>query len=746
MPFKGHYNGCMGLADLLDFSPWNGIRRLPDIDDHNESNVPGLYVVGDLANAPVIKMAFAQGATVARHVYQTLGAHSAATDVFDVVVIGAGPAGIGAGLALQDLGANFAILERQRPFSTIENFPKGKLIFSEPSDVPAPPDLWFEDAPKEALVARWDSFLRQQALPIIHPVDVTHISRDQGLLTVHVRGEDDEEPTCFRAHRVILATGKRGQPRALSVPGASLPHVHHSLHDPSVHRGENVLVVGGGDSAVESAVALAEHGAKVTLSYRSAHIHRPRHANQQRLQQLVEDERISLRLESTVIHIDPTTVTLKHGGQTETQPFSQVYVHIGNQLPKAFLHRSGIHTQGEVTARRWAWMMGFAALIYVFYVLKSGVNEVQGAWVSKVALFPFRHTDPLGWLPGALRTDLGFRVVDGAFWCTTIYALLILVFGIRAWRKYPSSTQRRRYISLIAFQWIFLFGIPELLAPLVISVGGEGGLGWTVFGGDRAWKFYALSVPWPLNIWALIDAPGWSQTGQWHVVAIWLALAALTTFVALPLYIRNNGQRFCAYLCGCGGLAETLGDFWRHLAPRGRTAQQSEVLGRFIFLLAIPTTLLIGIDAWGLLHNGALLDAKAFAQHWYPLMVDFWLASVLGVAAYPYFGNRVWCRFMCPLRAYMEEVSRRISRIAIQSDDRCIGCGDCTRACQMGIDVQRFAQHQLPIDNGNSACIQCGICVEVCPMDVLNVQHGKPVSINEQPWYTPPAAPWHRTP
>lgn len=97
------------------------------------------------------------------------------------------------------------------------------------------------------------------------------------------------------------------------------------------------------------------------------------------------------------------------------------------------------------------------------------------------------------------------------------------------------------------------------------------------------------------------------------------------------------------------------------------------------------------------------------------------LASLVGVALYPVLGNRVWCRFFCPLRAYMEAIARRIGRLAIRSDDRCISCGECTRACQMGIEVQRFAELQIPVHNANSACIQCGVCVHVCPMDVLSL-------------------------
>jgi ferredoxin-type protein NapH len=119
--------------------------------------------------------------------------------------------------------------------------------------------------------------------------------------------------------------------------------------------------------------------------------------------------------------------------------------------------------------------------------------------------------------------------------------------------------------------------------------------------------------------------------------------------------------------------------------------------------------------------SSALGNAPEFARDWYSLMVDFWLAGVIGVAMYPYLGNRVWCRFFCPLRAWMEILSKRVGKLAIVANDKCISCGECTRYCQMGIDVQGFAEHGLSFDNRATACIQCGVCVEVCPVDCLSL-------------------------
>ncbi len=745
------------LPKSLEFSPKLGVRQLPQIDDHHQSNVRGIYVVGDLADAPIIKVALRQGYDVARHVAETLGSRGDAPEVLDVLIVGGGPAGIGAALACEDQGLRYAVLEREAPFATIQNFPKAKLIFSEPHEVDTPGGFWFEDATTEDLVARWSEALDQHGLRIQQPEEVLGADRRGGVFEVRTQvgdaglsqqviGSADAAAganNTYRARRIILAAGKRGQVRRLGIDGEDLPHVHHALKDATPWAEKRVLVVGGGDSAVEAACDLADAGAQVIVSYRGDSFYRAKLRNRSRIDALTSAGRLEVLLGSKPLRFDEDSTSLQlSDGQTRDVPTEGAFIFVGTRLPLAFLRRLGVKMKGDLDALRAAWIVSFAALTYLFYVLKSGVrcaggegaDCAGGSWVAKKAFFPFGPEHPLAWLPDLLHVDLGFRVVDGSFWGTTAYAVIIAVFGVRAMRRYPLPEQQRRYRSLIAFQWIFLFGVPELLAPLII---------------DRGWRLYGLSVPWPLNIWALIDSPHWlggATTENTVTALLWIGLGAVTSFVLVPLYVRRNGVRFCSYLCGCGGLAETLGDLWRHLAPRGRHAKQAEWFGRVVLVLAVPVTLLILNDAWAFFASDALYSTKAFAEHWYGLMVDFWLASVVGVALYPYLGNRVWCRFFCPLRAYMEELAKRLTRIVIKADSRCIGCGECTRYCQMGIEVQRFAQNQELMSNHNSACIQCGICIQVCPMNVLEVgEVGDPVELRAlDTGLRPPRADWQR--
>jgi putative YpdA family bacillithiol system oxidoreductase len=686
----------VGIEDILkvsfEFSPKLGVRQLPKLHGNYESSVKGLHIVGDLADAPIIKVAINQGYDVAAKIAEELkepgeGEH-------DVVIIGAGPAGIGAALALRERGLRYVILEKEMPFATIQNFPKNKLIFSEPKSLESKGNLWFEDAQKEELIETWEQALDDHSLDIRQPEEVVDVQRAGGGLEVKTRSGS------YSARRVILAIGRRGSVNKLKIPGEELDKVAYALKDPAAHAGRKVLVVGGGDSAVEAATACAEAGADVTVSYRKDAFVRAKAKNREKIDAMIAAGQLRAELGTTPTEILEDKVRLKRGDETLEVPNDDVLIFAGTKLPAGFLSKVGIVMEGALSPARVAWILSFAAMTYLFYVLKT-----------KRTFFPFGPEDPLGMVPGLLKVQLPIRAAetDGGFWGTLLYATLIVVFGVRAYKRWPSPTQKKRYISLVTYQVLFLFAIPELLAPLVI---------------DRGYKLYGLFLPWPLNIWGWVDAPGWvpgDSPDKTAIAIAWIGVGLVATFVLVPLYVRFNGTRFCSYLCGCGGLAETLGDQWRHLAPRGLTSYKAEWAGKLILAAALPVTLLIVNDAWQFFAAGSLYDAKTFAQNWYGLVVDFWLASVVGVAFYPYLGNRVWCRFFCPLRAYMEVLSRWFSKITIKANDKCIGCGECTRFCQMGIQVQSFAQRLEDMDNTNSSCIQCGICIQVCPMEVLSI-------------------------
>ena len=714
----------MGIRDILkisfEFSPKLGVRQLPKLDKHRQSNIPGLYIVGDLADAPIIKVALNQGYDVAGHVVATLGTVAGDQEILDVAVSGAGPAGIGAALRLHAAGAKYAIFEREKPLNTIQNFPKAKLIFSEPKELESKGNFWFEDAQKEELIDRWEEAIDERELVVHQPETVVSIDRAAGLFTISTKvgpeGLDEgthlddvpyatgaDERNTYRARKVILAIGRRGSVNRLSIPGEELEKVQYALKDPDEFAGRKVLIVGGGDSAVEGAIACAYSGAEVTIAYRQDAFHRAKSKNRDRISKLITAGKIRAEFGAVPTEIQEDKAILSKGAERIEIDNDDTLVFIGTKLPLGFLKRIGVRMEGQMDWLRAAWIVGFALLTYLAYVLKQ-----------KKDLYPFNQDGPWPGVHEALKVQLWTlpdgtaRMADGGFWGTLVYSTLILVFGVLAYRKYPMKLHKRRYLALIGFQWVFLFGIPEFVAPFII---------------DRPWRMYGASVPWPLWTGTVIDGPGW--TDNTTVAIRWILFGCFVSFVLVPLYVWRNGQRFCSYLCGCGGLAETLGDQWRHLAPRGSTANKAEWFGKVVLLLAVPVTLLALNDLWKFTEGETWTNSATFATRWYGLVVDFWLAAVLGVAFYPYLGNRFWCRFFCPLRAFMELLSKWFGRLAIKSNDKCIGCGECTRFCQMGIDVQRFAQKGELFHNGNSSCIHCGICIQVCPMEVLSLTDRK---------------------
>jgi len=194
----------------------------------------------------------------------------------------------------------------------------------------------------------------------------------------------------------------------------------------------------------------------------------------------------------------------------------------------------------------------------------------------------------------------------------------------------------------------------------------------------------------------------------------------LLSFVIIPIFVLFHGKRYCSWICGCGGLAETFGDRWRHLAPKGKKSIALEKMGNLVLLIAIVVTVgMLTKDIYGFIR-----EPTEYGMWIYRIFVDVWLVGILPVTLYPFMGGKVWCRYWCPLAKMMQYTSsfwskRGIGHFRIEPNDKCIACGECTRYCQVGIDVMSYALKQETLDNVTSSCIGCGICVTVCPMDTL---------------------------
>ena len=654
----------------------------PLLTDQLESNIPGLYVAGDLAGAPVVKLAMEQGYQVAVRIAQDLGSPSGG---IDVLIAGAGAAGLNAALELEARGFRTLIIEKSAVAATIEDFPEGKWIYDEPVSRPTFGRLWLKEATKEELLDQW----RQAAggLDVRTGEAVTGVTRLPRGLRVTTSAAS------YDCRRVILATGQRGNPRWLGVPGEELPEVHHRLYSPKHYQGERILVIGGGNSAVEAALLLAEQN-QVTLCHRGPEFSRVFRDNARQLKAAEADGRIQVQRQAEVKGFSPGSAQLTSGPLL----IDRAFVLIGAEAPAGFLKSLGLKLEAEWTGSRALWLLLSILISYTIYGAKQGHGQ---------EFWPFR-----GWGYQALS----FFHRGWSFWYTVLYTALMTIFGLQAMKRWGFDKMDRfqiaRYASLIGFQWIFFFLIPEFLFAWAVKYQWVGeALSKDPNFAQNAWRSYGLVYAWPLFFYTFFGAP--------HQV--WVVWGATLSFVIIPILVLFHGKRYCTWICGCGGLAETFGDRWRHLAPKGSAAISWERMNIVVLVAAaVITVLMLGRDV---VH--AFAKPADWGIVWYRLIVDTWLVGIVPVALYPFFGGKIWCRYWCPLAKMMELFAKaftwaRWSRFAIHADDKCIACGECTRYCQVGIDVMQFALKQQELNNANSSCIGCGICVTACPMGVLS--------------------------
>ncbi len=261
-------------------------QRRPALKSHNESNIPGLYIIGDLAGAPVIKLAMAQGFEVVEHIAGLPDARARDSSVFDLLIVGAGAAGLNAALAAKEKRLRVLVLEKAKIANTIEDFPEGKWVYAEPDATPPKGKLWLDGARKEDLIERWHQIVRENGLEVKTEEGLKSLERqkDGAFRVVSDKAE-------YRARRIILATGQRGNPRTLRVKGEERERVYHRLYAPRHYKDQDILVVGGGNSAVEAALTLAEQN-HVRISYRGSEFSRLFKDNERRLNQAVAQKRI----------------------------------------------------------------------------------------------------------------------------------------------------------------------------------------------------------------------------------------------------------------------------------------------------------------------------------------------------------------------------------------------------------------------------------------------------------------------
>jgi thioredoxin reductase/NAD-dependent dihydropyrimidine dehydrogenase PreA subunit len=311
---------------------------VPDLDPYYQTPVPGMYLVGEVAGKPLVKNGANAGRAVVEHMRREGLASGAAGEGVDVVIVGSGPGGLSAALTCMHHGYSYVILEKEQVVaSTVARYPKGKQVMAEPYDCRNLSFLPVHDATKEEMVALWVELRKQLGLKVQLGEAVESVSREGRTFDVRTT------VSRYRAQRVILATGTRGKPRTLGVPGENLSKVASLLEDPDLHRGQDVLVVGGGDSAVEAACALADAGARVLLSYRGKQFNRAQVQNRERILRYAQERRVGILLGSTILGFGEDTVEIRlPDGQKRKVPNRAAFVLIGADPPVAWLSTLGV--------------------------------------------------------------------------------------------------------------------------------------------------------------------------------------------------------------------------------------------------------------------------------------------------------------------------------------------------------------------------------------------------------------------
>ena len=713
--------------------PAGTVEKLPESRPDGSTNIPGASISGDLTGIPLLKFALDSGARIARSAAEP--SKPGAGKALDLAIVGAGVSGMAAAVEAQRLGLTFEILEATEPFSTLVNFPKGKPIYTYPRSMKPAGDLQVRADVKEDLVSE----LRAQTDRAgIRPVAARaeRVERTGDLLDVRLEGG-----ATLRARRVLIAIGKSGNFRMLGVPGEHLDKVYNRLYDPKDYAGQQALVVGGGDSALETAIALAQAGAHVTLSYRRKEFSRPKSENTARIDRLVNDGSLRLRLGTRVKEIRPEEVVLADGRE-ETIPNDVVFTMLGREAPLEFFRRSGIRIAGEMRRAHWAALSLFVLFCVWLYNWKSGGSMSQ--LFADRHWFPFNLPDLLSRAGGAIAADartpstlLGTIAISASgpsFWYTLAYSTVVVIFGLKRIRRRRTPYVTAQTATLMLVQVLPLFLLPEIILPQLAYHGLlPRGLLDALFPvvtyghGREFWRAYGLILAWPLDVYNIFTHdPLW-----W-----WIGIGALQTLVLIPLGIYFFGKGvYCGWICSCGALAETLGDTHRHKMPHGPGWNRLNMAGQGVLLIAV-LILILRILGW-ILPDGNWIDSvfDPFLKTPYKWGVDVFLAGVLGYGLYFWFSGRVWCRFFCPLAALMH-IYARFSRFAIVADKKkCISCNVCTSVCHQGIDVMNFANKGAPMQDPE--CVRCSACVQSCPTGVLQFgqvdRRGKTVKVDLLP-------------
>ena len=316
--------------------------ELPHVNQNFETNVPGIFIAGELGGMGLIKNSVEQGKQAVENIVQSLQGRKGTGD-YDLIIIGAGPTGISASLSARKNNLSFLTLDQDTLGGTVYSFPRSKIVMTAPMDLPLYGKIKLFETSKSELIDLWNTVLNKNNITITENCKVESIQKkDNHFVLTTLKGNQ------HTANAVLLAIGRRGTPRKLNIPGENLEKVAYRLLEPEQLEGKHIAVVGGGDSAIESALLLAARN-KVTLSYRSESFNRLKPKNSEKIKEAISNGSMDVRFSSNILSIHETFIELENKISASIDQLDNdlVYIFAGGELPTQFLQKTGI----EITKR-----------------------------------------------------------------------------------------------------------------------------------------------------------------------------------------------------------------------------------------------------------------------------------------------------------------------------------------------------------------------------------------------------------
>jgi len=309
---------------------------IPHIKPNFETNIPGIFIAGELGGMGLIKNAVTQGREAVENIVKTIKKDAQAT--FDLIIVGSGPAGISATLAAKQLNLKTLTLEQDSLGGTVYTFPRDKIVMTAPMDLPLYGKVKLKETSKSFLLDLWNTVLSENSINIRENSKVEAITRRGDIFDVGtLNGE------IYTTKSILLAIGRRGTPRKLNIPGENTEKVAYRLLEPEEIRNKKIVVVGGGDSAIESALLLADQN-KVTLSYRSNAFSRIKPMNAERINKAIKSGLIEVKLGSNIVRIEKDLIEYTEQDSADIKKMDNdlIFIFAGGELPTQFLKKIGI--------------------------------------------------------------------------------------------------------------------------------------------------------------------------------------------------------------------------------------------------------------------------------------------------------------------------------------------------------------------------------------------------------------------